>query len=64
MCDPSGIPVHLAGGLEHAGMSSFPCLARSSTSGGEARFALGDPLVDWYLAFVAGSGEHAAGGRA
>ena len=35
-------------------MSSFPCLVRSSTSGGEARFALGDPLVDSYLAFVAG----------
>jgi integrase/recombinase XerD len=35
-------------------MSSFPCLVRSSTSGGETRFALGDPLVDSYLAFVAG----------
>jgi site-specific recombinase XerD len=35
-------------------MSSFPCLVRSSTSGGEARFELGDPLVDSYLAFVAG----------
>jgi integrase/recombinase XerD len=35
-------------------MSCFPCLVRSSTGGGEARFALGDPLVDSYLAFVAG----------
>jgi integrase/recombinase XerD len=35
-------------------MSWFPCLVRSSTGGGEARFALGDPLVDSYLAFVAG----------
>ena len=35
-------------------MSNFPCLMRSSSAGGEARFALGDPLVDSYLAFVAG----------
>jgi integrase/recombinase XerD len=35
-------------------MSQFPCLFRSSTVGGESRFALGDPLVDSYLAFVAG----------
>jgi site-specific recombinase XerC len=35
-------------------MNQFPCLIRSSTAGGEARFALGDPLVDSYLAFVAG----------
>jgi site-specific recombinase XerD len=35
-------------------MSAFPCLVRSLTSGGEARFELGDPLVDSYLAFVAG----------
>jgi integrase/recombinase XerD len=34
-------------------MSSFPCLMRSS-SAGETRFALGDRLVDSYLAFVAG----------
>ena len=34
-------------------MSNFPCLIRSSSAGGEARFALGDPLVDSYLAFVA-----------
>jgi site-specific recombinase XerD len=35
-------------------MNQFPCLIRSSTEGGEARYALGDPLVDSYLAFVAG----------
>jgi integrase/recombinase XerD len=35
-------------------MNQFPCLIRTSTVGGEARFALGDPLVDSYLAFVAG----------
>jgi site-specific recombinase XerD len=35
-------------------MSRFPCLVRCSTTGGESRFALGDPLVDSYLAFVAG----------
>lgn len=35
-------------------MTSFPCLIRSSSPAGEARFALGDPLVDSYLAFVAG----------
>ena len=35
-------------------MNQFPCLIRSSTPGGEARFVLGDPLVDSYLAFVAG----------
>lgn len=35
-------------------MSAFPCLVRSSSAGGEVRFALGDPLVDSYLAFVAG----------
>lgn len=35
-------------------MSQFPCLIRSATVGGEARYALGDPLVDSYLAFVAG----------
>ncbi len=35
-------------------MNQFPCLIRSSTPGGEALFALGDPLVDSYLAFVAG----------
>ena len=31
-----------------------PCLVRSSSSAGEVRFSLGDPLVDSYLAFVAG----------
>lgn len=35
-------------------MNQFPCLMRSSTVGGECRFVLGDPLVDSYLAFVAG----------
>ena len=30
-------------------MSFFPCLVRSSTAGGEARFELGDPLVDSLL---------------
>lgn len=35
-------------------MNQFPCLIRSSSVGGEARFALGDPLVDSYLGFVAG----------
>jgi site-specific recombinase XerD len=35
-------------------MSQFPCLIRASTAGGEARYALGDPLVDSYLGFVAG----------
>lgn len=35
-------------------MTQFPCLIRSSTAGGEVRFVLGDPLVDSYLAFVAG----------
>ena len=35
-------------------MNQFPCLIRISTPGGEARYALGDPLVDSYLAFVAG----------
>jgi integrase/recombinase XerD len=35
-------------------MSCFPCLVRFSTSGGDARFGLGDRLVDSYLVFVAG----------
>jgi len=35
-------------------MNQFPCLIRTSTIGGEVRFALGDPLVDSYLGFVAG----------
>jgi hypothetical protein len=35
-------------------MNRFPCLIRTSIAGGEARYALGDPLVDSYLAFVAG----------
>ncbi len=32
-------------------MNHFPCLLRSSLPWGEARFALGDPLVDSYLEF-------------
>lgn len=35
-------------------MSNFPCLTRSTSPIGEARYALGDPLVDAYLEFVAG----------
>ena len=35
-------------------MNHFSCLTRSFTASGEARYALGDPLVDSYLAFVAG----------
>jgi len=35
-------------------MNQFPCLIRTSTPGREARYALGDPLIDSYLAFVAG----------
>lgn len=35
-------------------MTFSPCLVRSFTTGGEARFALGDPLLDGYLGFVAG----------
>jgi hypothetical protein len=35
-------------------MRFFPCLIRSSTAAGDARFELGDPLVDRYLEFVAG----------
>jgi hypothetical protein len=35
-------------------MTNFPCMTRSLSAGGEARFALGDPLIDSYLEFVAG----------
>jgi integrase/recombinase XerD len=35
-------------------MNQFPCLIRKSTAAGEVCFALGDALVDSYLAFVAG----------
>lgn len=35
-------------------MSSFPCLVRSVSPSGDARYALGDPFVDRYLEFVAG----------
>jgi hypothetical protein len=33
-------------------MSQFPCLIRTLSAGGEARYALGDPLVErtsWVL---------------
>jgi integrase/recombinase XerD len=35
-------------------MTFIPCLVRSSTLAGEWRFALGHPVVDSYLEFVAG----------
>ncbi len=35
-------------------MTDFPDLIRSLSPAGETRFALGDPLVDSYLEFVAG----------
>lgn len=35
-------------------MTFLPCLVRSSTAAGEARFELGHPLIDRYLEFVAG----------
>ena len=35
-------------------MNPFPCLVRSVSPSGEPRYALGDPLVDSYLEFVAG----------
>ena len=35
-------------------MSTFPCLVRSVSPSGDVRFALGDPLIDRFLAFVAG----------
>ena len=35
-------------------MNQSPYLIRTATPGGEARYALGDPLVDSYRAFVAG----------
>ena len=35
-------------------MSSFPVFVRSVSPSGEARYVLGDPLVDRYLEFVAG----------
>jgi integrase/recombinase XerD len=40
--------------LRACGYELFPCLVRSSSPSGETRYALGDPLVDGYLAFVAG----------
>ncbi len=35
-------------------MSFFPCLVRAVATSGESRFALGHPLLDRYLEFVAG----------
>ena len=35
-------------------MTGFPCLKRSTTTSGQVRYVLGDPLVDRYLEFVAG----------
>ena len=35
-------------------MNLFPCLVRSVSASGEPRYALGEPLVDSYLEFVAG----------
>ena len=44
--------LHGAGSV--AGSAPSPALIRTSSPGGETRFTLGDPLVDSYLAFVAG----------
>ncbi len=41
-------------GWQRAGMSWLPELVRWSTPAGEVRYALGDPLLDGYLEFVAG----------
>src|SRR6516165_3852428 len=35
-------------------MTDFPCLVRSVARSGEARYRLGEPLVDRYLEFVSG----------
>jgi integrase/recombinase XerD len=35
-------------------MSLFPCLVRAPAASGETRYALGHPLLDHYLEFVAG----------
>ena len=35
-------------------MTSFPCLVRLTAVSGQARYRLGDPLMDRYLEFVAG----------
>jgi integrase/recombinase XerD len=50
MCHPRVF--HRATGA--CGDEPVPVLDRSSTAGGEARYALDDPLVDSYLEFVAG----------
>jgi hypothetical protein len=38
-------------------MSQFPCLIRTSTAGGEARFALGERPFDSFAAGLAGRGD-------
>jgi integrase/recombinase XerD len=38
-------------------MTDFPLLVRSQSRSGAVRYALGDPLVDRYLEFVAGRGR-------
>jgi hypothetical protein len=47
----------VSGCWEPARMTFSPCLIRSSTASGDARFVLGDPLVDRYLEFVAGRSD-------
>src|ERR1700760_2242380 len=54
MGDLCGIPAGPVGGWEPFPMTDFPCLVRSVARSGEARYRLGDPLVDRYLEFVAG----------
>src|ERR1700722_15053330 len=41
-------------GWEPVSKTDFPCLVPSVARSGEARYRLGDPLVDRYLEFVAG----------
>jgi integrase/recombinase XerD len=41
-------------GWESFPMTDFPCLVRSAARSGEARYRLGDPVLDRYLEFVAG----------
>jgi hypothetical protein len=52
--DLCGIPAGLVAGWEPVPMTDFPCLVRSVARSGEARYRLGDPVVDRYLEFVAG----------
>jgi site-specific recombinase XerD len=46
--------VYLIQGWQGAGMTTFPCLVRSSSPSGADRYRLGHVLVDGYLEFVAG----------